>query len=90
MFSKFVRVRPSCENIQSSGEMHIGHTCPNCDSCTGRLVNKCDWIAHFTLFSQFMTCLGRIVHHSPKQAFGGVWLAVLALVALVAFSWVQE
>ena len=23
-------------------------------------MNKCDWIAHFALFSQFVTCLGRI------------------------------
>jgi hypothetical protein len=29
-------------------------------------VNKCDWIAQFALFSQFVTCLGRIVHHSPS------------------------
>jgi hypothetical protein len=33
---------------------------------TRRLVNKCDWIAQFALFSQFVTCLGRIVHHSPR------------------------
>ena len=30
-------------------------------------MNKCDWNAHFALFSQFVTCLGRIVHHSPSQ-----------------------
>jgi hypothetical protein len=35
---------------------------------TRRLVNKCDWIAQFALFSQFVTCLGRIVHHSPRAA----------------------
>jgi hypothetical protein len=32
-------------------------------------VNKCDWIAQFALFSQFVTCLGRIVHHSPRSNF---------------------
>ena len=31
-----------------------------------RLVNKCDWIIHLALFSQFVTCSGRIVHHSPS------------------------
>jgi hypothetical protein len=30
-------------------------------------VNKCDWNTHFALFSQFVTCLGRFVHHSPSQ-----------------------
>jgi hypothetical protein len=29
-------------------------------------VNKCDWMPNLALFSQFVTCLGRIVHHSPN------------------------
>ncbi len=32
-------------------------------------MNKCDWIAHFAPFSQFVACLGRIVHHSPRYAY---------------------
>ena len=32
-------------------------------------MNKCNSVTHFALFSQFVTCLGRIVHHSPRQKF---------------------
>ena len=35
-------------------------------------MNKCDWIAHFALFSQFVTCLGRIIHHSPSEPCGTI------------------
>ena len=33
---------------------------------TRRLLNKCDWSTHLALFSQFATCLGRIIQHSPS------------------------
>jgi hypothetical protein len=32
-------------------------------------VNKCDWMPNLALFSQFVPCLGRTLHHSPN------WLA---------------
>ncbi len=30
-------------------------------------MNKCDWMPNLALFSQFVTNLGRIVHHSPSS-----------------------
>ena len=36
-------------------------------------MNKCDWMANFALFSQFVTCLGRIVHQpTRKQTYWAV------------------
>jgi hypothetical protein len=29
-------------------------------------VNKSDWISDLVVISQFVACLGRIIHHSPS------------------------